>query len=366
MIQTAAVSQFHVVTTPPPVDPARVEAFMGSVIGDLSSALHGALTWLGDRLGIFKAMAGAGPLTEEQVARRADLSIRYLREWLQAMATAGYVEHDRAERTWTLPDAHAAVLADEESPAFLGGLAHAVHFEYELSKQVLDAFRTGAGVPVHRFPESLAEAQERLTAPGFKHGLVQAWIPAMPDVQARLEAGAAVLDVGCGAGLAAIRMAQAYPRARITGCDLHAPSIERARVQARAAGVEDRVTFEARDCTRLPRETYDLVTAFDVIHDLPDPVAALSAIRNALRPDGTFLWVEFSHDAAESSPPLRKALQSASTLYCVSVALAGGGEALGNLFTEEKARELADAGGFSGFRRLPVEDPMQVLYALRR
>lgn len=366
MIQTTAASQLHVVTPPPPVDPARVEAFMGSVIGDLSSALHGALTWLGDRLGIFQAMAGAGPLTEEQVARRAGLSARYLREWLQAMATAGYVEHDPAGKTWTLPDAHAAVLADEDSPAFLGGFAHAVHFEYELSKQVLEAFRTGAGVPVHQFPASLAEAQERLTAPGFKHGLVQAWIPAMPEVEARLAAGGSVLDVGCGAGLAAIRIAQAYPRARVTGCDVHAPSIERARAKARAAGVQDRVTFEVRDCTRLPHEAYDLVTAFDVIHDLPDPVAALSAIRNALRRDGTFLWVEFSHDAAASSAPLRKALQSASTLYCVSVALAGGGEALGNLFSEEKARELAAGGGFSAFRRLPVPDPMQVLYALTR
>lgn len=368
MIETSVHPQSVSIFYPEPaaVDPARVEAFMGTVLGDLSTALQGALTWLGDRTGIFKAMAGAGPLTADALAERSGLAARYLREWLQAMTTAGYVEHDAAAGTWTLPDAHAAVLAQEWNPAFLGGIAGAVHAEYALSERVADAFRTGAGVPVAEFPEVFPEAQERLTAPGFRHGLVQSWIPAAPEVQARLEAGGALLDVGCGAGRAPITIARAFPRARVGGCDLHEASIARARENARAAGVGDRVAFEVRDFTRLPREAYDVVTAFDAIHDLPDPVAGLSAIRNALRPDGAFLWVEFSHDAAAASTPLRKLLQCASTMYCVSVALAGGGEALGNLFTEDTARALAAAAGFTRFRRLAVQDPVQVLYLLQR
>lgn len=353
--------------TMPPFDRAKARAFLVRVMTDVGAAMLGGLSFLGDRLGIFTTLAASGPVTVEELAERSGLQPRYLREWLNAMTAAQYLEYDPGSRRYRLPREHAATLAEEDSPFFLGGFLEMIVPSVSQAPRLLRAFREGGGVAPADFPEEIFEGIERASLPWYRHKLVPRWLPALPEAKARLEAGGRVLDVGCGSGRAAIALAQGFPRARVLGLDAHRLSIERARANAREAGVEERVRFEVRDATALAEGAFDLVCAFDVVHDAPHPAALLSAVRGALAPGGSFLMLELncSGEVQENVNPLGQLLYSMSTLYCLTQSLAQGGEGIGAAMGEARARELAEQAGFGSFRRLPLDEPFCVLYELR-
>ena len=350
------------------LDWGKVKEFAGMMTSDLGAAMQGALSYIGDRLGIFKSLAEAGAVTSAELAARTGLNERYLREWLGAMTAAKYISYDATSGRYSMPPEHAMILADENSPFFMGGFMQMVVPEVGMAPKLLEAFRTGKGVPQSEYPPEVFEAIERGSAPMYKHSLVRKWIPAMPQVVEALNAGGSALDVGCGSGRAVIALASAYPKARLFGYDGHAGSVERARANAKAAGVAERVTFAVVDCTKLPAEQFDFIATFDVIHDSVDPVGLLKSIRGALKPDGTYLMVEVnvSNRLEDNINPMGRMMYSASTLYCMTVSLAHGGAGIGALMGEPKARELSQAAGFTQFKRLPVKDAFSVLYELRR
>ncbi len=353
-------------TTEPDRD--KVRAFAGQILSDIGTTVQGALNYIGDKLGIFKAMAAAdAPVTVEELADQTGLNARYLREWLGAMTAARYVDYDPATARYFLPPEHAAVLADENSPFFLCGFIQQSVPLVSLAPLVAEAFRSGEGVAQSAYPPELFEAMERNSAPMYKHQLIRRWLPAMPQVEAKLRAGGAALDVGCGSGRAAITIAEAFPNARVFGFDVHAGSVELARANAKAAGVGDRVKFEVVDCSQLPAHEFDFISTFDVVHDSVDPLGLMTSIRNALSSDGTYLMVEMnvSPNVNENINPLGKLMYSVSTLYCLTTSMAQGGAAIGALMGEPKARELAARAGFLSFRRLPVRDPFSALFELR-
>jgi 2-polyprenyl-3-methyl-5-hydroxy-6-metoxy-1,4-benzoquinol methylase len=349
------------------IDRDKAKRFLGQITNDLGAAMLGALTYIGDRLGIFKALPPGQWLTSEELARRTGFSERCLREWLGAMAAAGYVEYEPANRAYMMPPEHALVLANEDSPLFMGGFIQMVVPNVTMAPRVADAFRTGTGVPQSDYPPETFHAMERSSAGMYRHRLVRKWLPAMPQVVEALNAGATVADVGCGSGRAAIALASAFPHTRVYGYDVHPVSIERARVSAEEAGVADRVTFEVRDGIRLPEARFDFVSTFDVVHDAADPVALLRAIRRSLKPEGTYLMVEMnvSPNVEENLNAKGRMMYSISTLYCMTVSLAEGGAGIGAMMGEPKAREFATEAGFRNFRRLPIDELFSALYEIR-
>jgi SAM-dependent methyltransferase len=347
------------------IDQARLEAFVGKALGDTSAATVTILAALGDRLGLFKTLAARGPATSAQLAERAGIDERYAREWLGAMASAAYLEYDPTQRCFTLPPEHAPVLAQEHGPVFFGGMYQMLLGMTGPLDQLERAFRQGGGVPQAAYDDNLWDGLERFTAGWFENLLIPVWIPAMPDVQAKLERGAQVADVGCGRGRALIKLAQAFPRSHYVGYDVFAPTIARATENARTAGVADRVRFEHLDASRGLPEPYDVITTFDVVHDAVDPRALLWAIRQALRPDGRYvcLDVNCSDRLEENAGPLGAMFQSVSVLYCMTTSLADHGEGLGTVgLPESKLRTLCAEAGFSGVRRVPLENPFNNLY----
>jgi len=350
------------------LDWGKVKEFAGVMTSDLGAAMQGALSYIGDRLGLFKALAGAGAVTCAEFATRTGLNERYLREWLGAMTAAKYISYDAATTRYSMPPEHAMILANEDSPFYMGGFMQMIVPEVGMAPKLLEAFRTGRGVPQSEYPPEVFEAIERGSATMYKHSLVRKWMPAMPHVVAALNAGGSALDVGCGSGRAVIALAQAYPNAKLFDYDGHPGSITRARANAQAAGVADRVTFDVVDCTKLPIDKFDFIATFDVIHDSVDPVGLLKSIRAALKPDGTYLMVEVnvSNDVADNINPMGRMMYSASTLYCMTVSLAHGGAGIGAMMGEAKARELVQQAGFGRFERLPIKDAFSVLYEIRR
>jgi 2-polyprenyl-3-methyl-5-hydroxy-6-metoxy-1,4-benzoquinol methylase len=351
----------------PQLDWDKVKRFAGQVSNDIGAAMMGALSYIGDRLGIFRAVAEAGPVTSAELAARTGLSERYLREWLSAMAAAGYVLYDPATKKFTMPAEHAMILANEESPFFMGGFLEMIIPNISITPKLKEAFKTGRGVPQSEYPPETWEAMERSSAGMYRNQLVRKWLPAMPQVIEMLNAGGSALDVGCGSGRAAIAIAKAFPRAKVFGYDAHPGSIERARANARAAGVADHLTFEVVDCTKLAKEQFDFISTFDVVHDSVDPSGLLKSIHGALKPSGTYLMVEVnvSSKLEDNINPMGRMMYSVSTLYCMTVSLADGGAGIGACMGEPKARELCEGAGFAHFRRLPIEDAFSVLYEVR-
>ncbi len=334
----------------------------------------GILSVIGDRLGLFKSLDALGPATSRELASRSGISERYAREWLAAMACAGYIEYDPATARFTLPPEHARVLAEEDSPYFLCGSLGVLA---ELARPLdlhMQAFRDGKGVPQSAYDDGLWEAMERSNAPWFEQGLVQRGLPLAPDARALLERGAHVAEIGCGAGRALIALARAFPASRFVGYDLFAPTLARASANARAAGLEERLRFEVRDATRGLPDQFDLVTSFDVVHDSADPPALLRSIRTALRPAGIYLCLEpRCEDRLEDNFGARGAtLYCISALYCMTTSLAQGGVGLGAAgLPESRLRTLCLDAGFESVRRLPLldasgqEDPFSSLYEIR-
>jgi SAM-dependent methyltransferase len=349
------------------LDWGKVKEFAGLMTNDLGAAMQGALSYIGDRLGIFKSLAEAGAVTSVELASKTGLNERYLREWLGAMTAAKYISYDAATGRYTMPREHAMILADETSPFFMGGFMQIVAPEVGMAPKLLESFRTGKGIPQSEYPPEVFEGIERGSAPMYRHSLIRKWMPAMPQVVDALNAGGSALDVGCGSGRAVIALAGAYPKAKLFGYDGHPGSVERARANAQAAGVDDRVVFDVVDCTKLPAGKFDFIATFDVIHDSVDPVGLLQSIRGALKPDGTYLMVEVnvSNKPEDNINPMGRMMYSASTLYCMTVSLAHGGAGIGAMMGEPKAKELTQQAGFTRFQRLPVKDAFSVLYEIR-
>ena len=351
----------------PSVDQAKVEAFVGKVLLDTSATMVTMLVVIGDRLGLFKDLAAHGPTTSVELADRAGIHERYAREWLGAMATAGYLEYDAALRRFTLPPEHAPALAEENGPFFFGGVHQMIPAAVAVLGRITDAFRKGGGVPYEAYDSDWWDGMERFTNTWFENLLNQQWIPSMPKVREKLERGARVADVGCGRGRALIKLAQIYPNSRYVGYDIFGPSIERASANARAAGVDDRVSFRQFDASKGLPEQHDVITTFDVVHDAADPLGLLRAIRKALLPDGVYvcLDVNCSHNLEENIGPLGALFHGFSVLYCMTTSLGAGGLGLGTLgFHESKVREMCMEAGFNGVRRVPLENPFNNLYEI--
>jgi ubiquinone/menaquinone biosynthesis C-methylase UbiE len=346
------------------VDDAKLEAFMGQALGDLGAAISGLMVYLGDKLGLYKAMAGAGPVTPAALAASTETDERYVREWLDNQAAGGYVTYDAAARTYELPPEQALALADEDSPAFLPGGFTGIVAAYVDADTFVDAFRTGRGVGWHEHDGRLFLGTERLFRPGYKGYLASEWIPALDGVDARLRAGATAADVGCGHGASTILMAQAYPASRFVGYDYHASSIDTARARASEAGVTDRVRFEVASAKDYPHDGYDLITFFDCLHDMGDPVGAAVHARRALADSGTVMLVEpFAGDRPEDNHnPVGRAFYGFSTVICTMASRAQEvGLALGAQAGEARIREIFEQAGFSSFRRA-TETPMNIVF----
>ena len=350
------------------LDQAKLDGFMEKVIADFGGAMASLLAHLGDRLGLFKALADGGPATPAELAARAGVHERYAAEWLLGLTSAGYLEYDRDTERYRLPPEHALALADEGGPFFVGGAFEMLPEFVRPMDELADAFRRGGGVAQSAFGPRLWEGMERFSAGDFEHRLVQEWLPALPDVERRLRAGGTLADVGCGSGRALIALARAFPAARFVGYDSFPGQIERARENVARAGVDDRVRIELLDVAAGLPETYDAITTFDVIHDAVDPKGLLRALRGGLASDGTYLLVEINcaDDPHDNAGPLATLFYGASVFYCLTTSLAHGGAGLGtNGLPEARVRELCLEAGFARVRRLPVESPFNALYEVK-
>jgi SAM-dependent methyltransferase len=349
------------------IDEGKLEAFMGQAVTDMGAAVSAPLFVIGEKLGLYKAMAHAGPLTSAEVAERAGAAERYVREWLRNQAAGGYVAYDADTDRYTLPDEHALALADEDSPFYILGAFELISSLYADEDKLAEAFRTGGGLGWHEHDHRLFRGTERFFRPGYRAHLVAEWIPALTGVQEKLELGATVADVGCGHGASTIIMAEAFPKARFCGFDYHPESIARAREAAEEAGVADRITFEVASAKDYPGTGYDLVCVFDCLHDMGDPVGAAAHVRETLAPNGTWLIVEpFANDRVQDNlNPVGRVFYGASTVICTPASLDQEvGLALGAQAGEARLTEVIRSGGFSDVRRA-TETPFNLVLEAR-
>jgi 2-polyprenyl-3-methyl-5-hydroxy-6-metoxy-1,4-benzoquinol methylase len=336
------------------VNEAKLQEFLGKVVGDVGSAMSAALVIIGDKLGLYRAMAAAGPVTPVELAKRTETTERYIREWLNAQAAGGYVTYEPSSGRYTLPPEQALALADDSSPAFVPGLFQVTQAMWNGQPKIEDNFRTGKGLEWGHQHPCLFEGTERFFRSGYIGNLTSSWLPALDGVVQKLEAGAKVADVGCGLGASTILMAQAFPKSRFYGFDYHEASILLAKERARDAKVGDRVTFEVAKSTEFPGKDYDLIAHFDCLHDMEDPVGAARWARQAIAPGGKWMIVEpFASDKAEENHNVvGRVFYSASTMLCVPHSLAHRGPALGAQAGEARLRDVfVKGGGFASLRR---------------
>jgi SAM-dependent methyltransferase len=339
-------------TNPTAPDPAKLDAFIGQIVGDAGAAMSAALVVLGDRLGLYKALA-TGPATAAQLAQRTGTAERYVQEWLDAQAASGYVRYARDHETYELPPEQATAFADELSPAFVPGFFQLMHAMWSAVDRIAEKFRSGDGLPWGEHHHCLFEGTERFFRASYRGNLISSWLPSLDGVVAKLERGAKVADVGCGLGASAILMAQAFPKSRFFGYDSHPRSIELARQRAADAGVGDRVTFDVASSTAVPGRDYDLVCHFDCLHDMENPAGAARRVKEVLAPGGTWMIVEpFAADRREDNHnPVGRVFYSASTMLCVPHSLSQRGPALGAQAGEGRLRRIAEEAGFGRVRR---------------
>jgi SAM-dependent methyltransferase len=345
------------------VDQVRLEAFVHQAVGDMGAAISGLMLHLGDRLGLYRAMDGAGPMTSAELAARTGTVERYVREWLSNQAAGGYVIYDPSDKTFELPPEQAMVVANEDSPVFLGGAFESIAACYVDHDAFVDAFRTGAGIGWGNHDQRLYSGALRLFKPGYQANLVAAWLPALHGVVEKLRSGATVADIGCGLGASTIIMAEAFTRSSFIGYDSHEPSILGARNAAIDAGVQHRARFEVATAKDFDGQGYDLVCMFDCLHDMGDPVGAARRIRESLAPDGTFMLVEpNAGDALEQNlNPVGRTYYGLSTVVCTPSSLAQEvGRGLGAQAGEHQLADVLREAGFAAVRRA-TETPFNLI-----
>ena len=349
------------------IDEAKLEAFMGQAVTDMGAIISAPLFVIGEKLGLYKAMAGAGPLSSQEVAERAGVAERSVREWLRNQAAGGYVEYDAASDRYTLPDEHALALADEDSPLYILGVYESIASLYADEQKIIDAFRSGGGMGWHEHDHRLFRGTERFFRPGYRAHLVAEWIPSLQGVEEKLTSGARVADIGCGHGASTVIMAEAFPNSEFVGFDYHEASIERAREIAADAGLSERVSFATASAKDYPGTDYDLVCVFDCLHDMGDPVGASAHIHDSLAADGTWMIVEpFAGDSVqENLNPVGRVFYGASTVICTPASLAQEvGLALGAQAGEARLAEVIKEGGFRSVRRA-TETPFNLVLEAR-
>ena len=354
-------------SAPQPLNETKLHEFVMKSVGEMGAAMNAALIVIGDKLGLYKAMAGAGPMTSGEVAAKTQTSERYVREWLSAQAAGGLVTYDAATGRYTLPPEQAFAMADESSPVFLPGFFQVVAACMKDEPKISEAFRSGKGVGWHEHDSGLFAGTERFFRPNYRAHLVKEWIPALGDTEAKLKAGAKVADVGCGLGTSTILMAQAYPKSTFVGSDYHPKSIEMAREAAEKAGVSDRVKFEVAKAKDYSGKGYQLVAFFDCLHDMGDPEGASRHVLETLAPDGVWMIVEpFAHDKLEDNlNPIGRVFYAASTMLCTPASLSQEvGLALGAQAGEGRLAEILRAAGFKSVRRA-AETPFNIVLEAR-
>ena len=350
-----------------PLDEEKLHAFVFRAVEEVGATLNAALVVMGDKLGLYRALAGAGPLTPAELAERTQTAERYVREWLNAQAAGGYVEYDPDTGRYTLPPEQAMAMTDESSPAYLPGFFQIALGSVHDSPRIAEAARSGQGVGWHDHAHDVHEGCERFFRPGYNANLVSAWLPALDGVVEKLERGGKVADVGCGHGASTIVMAKAFPESTFVGSDYHDGSIATAKQRATEAGVEDRVRFETAPAASYAGANFDLVTMFDCLHDMGDPVGAARHVRASLAPDGTWMIVEpAAGDRVEDNlNPVGRAYYGFSTLLCTPASLSQEvGLALGAQAGEARIREIVLTAGFSSFRRV-AETPFNMVFEAR-
>jgi 2-polyprenyl-3-methyl-5-hydroxy-6-metoxy-1,4-benzoquinol methylase len=346
----------------------KVHEMAFRVIGDTGGAFTMALGYIGDRLGLFKAMAGAGPLTSAALASKTKLNERYVREWLRAMTAAEYIDYDPKADTYQMSEEQAFVLANEDSPMFVGGVFHFTAPSICNIQKIVEAFQKGGGISYSEIGPEIPHAIERLFRPGYLNFLAKDWLGAVPGLVGRLQQGASVADIGCGRGQSTVTMGKSFPKSKVLGIDYDRSSIEHARKLAANEGVNN-VEFLQAAAHEIPaRKKFDLICSFDCIHDMVDPKATVRAIRSALADDGVYIWSEpnAKANAYDNRNPVGKMFHSISPMHCMTVSLAHNGAGLGTVIGEDGARALAKEAGFTQFQRLPIEHPLNQFFALRK
>jgi SAM-dependent methyltransferase len=351
----------------PVIDQTKLESFLTRAVADLSAASGGVMISLGHKLGLYKAMAGAGPISSKELAARAGCAERYVREWLNSQAAGGYVGYHAVSDTYELSPEQALAMADEDSPVFIPPAWNVSASMWFDEDKTLAAFRTGRGVAWGDHDARLHCGVAAFYRNGYRGSLVSQWLPALDGVVEKLGAGIAVADVGCGHGHSTVLMAQAFPRSRFRGFDVHAASIDEARRNAADRGVAGRVSFDLARAVDYPDEQYGLICFFDCLHDMGDPVAAARYARSVLAPDGTVMLVEpFAHDRVENNlTPIARLYYAGSTAICCAHAISEGGNlVLGAQAGEARLAEVFRKAGFTRFRRA-AETPFNLILEAR-
>lgn len=349
------------------VDPEKLNAFMGKFLQDLGAAFHGASVLVGEQLGLYKDLAEAGPSTSAEMARRTGLVERYLREWLAAQAASGYVEYDPHGHRYSMTPEQKFALTNEDSPAYIPGAFYSVGSVYKDERKIAEAIHSGKGFGWHEHHNDLFVGTRKFFRPGYLANLVSGWLPSLDGVVPKLQAGAKVADVGCGLGASTIIMAKAFPKSKFIGFDYHLESIEWARNDAVTQGVTQNADFEVALAKDFPGAGYDLVTLFDCLHDMGDPVGAAKHARESLKPDGTLMVVEpFAHEHIEENlNPVGRVFYNASLLICVPCSLSQElGRGLGAQASDSDLEAVFRDGGFTRVRKA-VETPFNRVFEAR-
>lgn len=336
------------------VDQNKLSSFLTKFVGDFGATLHSATVIIGEKLGLYKALAASSGMTPTELSTKTHTSERYVREWLSAQAASGYVEYDKAKGKYWMTPEQAFTLADETSPAYLPGAFYIAASMFKDEPEITESFRTGKGVGWEKHSTDLFMGTEKFFRPAYAGNLVDSWLPALDGVVPKLKAGATVGDVGCGVGASTIIMAKAFPKSRFIGYDFHKPSIENARKNAAAEGVSDRASFEVARAQDYPTRNLDLVTFFDCLHDMGDPAGAAKHVRQSLKPDGTWMIVEpFANEKLEDNlNAVGRIYYSASTMICTPASKAQEvGLALGAQASDSRLKDIVMSGGFKNFKR---------------
>lgn len=348
---------------------APAMAFAGRAFGDMAGMMTALMGIIGERLGLFRVLYAAGPATVDEFASAASVDPRYARGWLDALVCAGYLTFETERARYALPQFHAPLLVNEKNPMFIGGGYQQLAAFVGQVDRLIGAFKTGAGIPQQDYDRVLIEGMDRISGRWFDYQLVQQWLATLPEIVQRLQGQASVADIGSGSGRAVIRMAEAFPTSTFVGFDSFAPAVAYARSAAERARVGKRAQFEVRDIADGLPGSYDLITAFDVLHDFNDPVAGLSAMERALKNDGAIVVLEVavSDNVSENVGPMGTILHGTALLYGIPVSIANGGQGGGTTsMPPGRLEQVAVAAGLRLVKGVPVDAPFHTVYELRR
>jgi SAM-dependent methyltransferase len=349
------------------IDEQLLQEFLLKAVGDVASSMSAMLVIMGERLGLYKAMSEFGPLTSEELANKTNTNERYVREWLANQAAGAYIHYNPSNEKFTLPPEQTMVLADENSPVYIHGAYQTIKSLFKDEEKFVEMFKTGKGLRWGEHHHDLFEGTARFFKPSYVGNLVQSWIPSLDGVIQKLKKGAIVADIGCGYGISTILMAKAFPNSHFIGFDNHTPSIEKAMEGAKKEGVTENIEFKSVSANESIGSDYDLITFFDCLHDMGDPVGAMKFAKQSLKSDGTCMIVEpMANDNLKDNLNLvSRSFYAASTLVCVPNSLADNGPGLGAQAGEKRIREVVEKAGFTKFRRA-VQTPFNIVYEVKQ